>query len=71
MTGIFSMSVILSVTFALALGFAAGCGVKGDPLPPLRPAELGRGVPTYQRALRNVQIGEQNEEEETNVKDKK
>lgn len=27
-----------------------GCGVKGDPLPPEKPPELGRGEPTYRRA---------------------
>lgn len=29
---------------------AVGCGVKGKPLPPLEPAEIGRGAPTYKRA---------------------
>lgn len=28
----------------------SGCGVKGKPLPPLEPAEIGRGAPTYKRA---------------------
>lgn len=27
-----------------------GCGVKGDPIPPGTPAELGRGQPTYKKA---------------------
>jgi hypothetical protein len=27
-----------------------GCGVKGDPVPPGTPAELGRGQPTYKKA---------------------
>lgn len=26
------------------------CGVKGDPLPPEKPAEIGRGRPTFKRA---------------------
>lgn len=26
------------------------CGVKGDPIPPASPPELGRGEPTYKRA---------------------
>lgn len=30
--------------------FIVACGVKGDPLPPERPAEIGRGRPTYKRA---------------------
>ena len=29
---------------------AIACGVKARPLPPLEPAEIGRGVPTYKRA---------------------
>jgi hypothetical protein len=38
--------------FASFLTFTilAGCGVKGKPLPPLEPAEIGRGAPTYKRA---------------------
>ncbi|MFS4458967.1 hypothetical protein [Bdellovibrio sp. HCB2-146] len=30
----------------------AGCGVKGRPLPPLTPAPLGRGEPTYSEATK-------------------
>jgi predicted small lipoprotein YifL len=30
----------------------AGCGVKGRPLPPLNPATLGRGEPTYSEATK-------------------
>lgn len=33
-----------------------GCGVKGDPLPPQRPAELGRGRPTYRRATQRIKV---------------
>ena len=45
--------------FALILfvtATAAGCGVKGDPIPPSRPAELGRGRPTYRRATEKIQM---------------
>lgn len=28
----------------------SGCGVRGRPQPPLVPAELGRGQPTFRRA---------------------
>lgn len=31
-----------------------GCGVKGDPLPPERPPELGRGKPSYIRATEGI-----------------
>ncbi|KHD88590.1 MAG: hypothetical protein OM95_08810 [Bdellovibrio sp. ArHS] len=30
----------------------AGCGVKGRPLPPLNPAPLGRGEPTYKESAK-------------------
>ncbi|NJM10336.1 MAG: hypothetical protein HC883_05635 [Bdellovibrionaceae bacterium] len=33
-----------------------GCGVKGDPLPPEKPVELGRGRPTYKRATEGIPI---------------
>ena len=42
-----------AVTLALALsavGFVSGCGVRGKPLPPEKPAELGRGQPSFKRA---------------------
>lgn len=35
---------------ALAL---VGCGVKGRPLPPLNPAPLGRGEPTFKDATQS------------------
>ena len=41
-------AMVLFLLFASAL--LPGCGVKGKPLPPLEPAEIGRGVPTYKRA---------------------
>ncbi len=34
----------------------AACGVKGDPLPPEKPVELGRGRPTYKRATEGISI---------------
>ncbi len=40
----------LLVLLNLILGISIGCGVKGRPLPPLEPAEIGRGAPTYKRA---------------------
>jgi hypothetical protein len=31
-----------------------GCGVRGDPVPPKIPAELGRGQPTYKGATEDL-----------------
>lgn len=42
-------SAILSLAIAAALS-ATGCGVRGRPQPPLTPAELGRGQPSFKRA---------------------
>lgn len=42
-------SAILSLAIAAAL-FGTGCGVRGRPQPPLTPAELGRGQPSFKRA---------------------
>ncbi len=38
--------------------FAAmqGCGVKGRPLPPEKPAELGRGKPTFTRTTEDFRF---------------
>ena len=49
---IFSLAGILVGAMTLSLG----CGVKGDPLPPERPADLGRGRPTYKRAIEGLKI---------------
>jgi hypothetical protein len=49
-----SRAAILSPFFAVFC--LSGCGVKGDPLPPLIPAELGRGRPTYKRATEGLRI---------------
>ncbi|MEK2643702.1 hypothetical protein [Bdellovibrio sp. BCCA] len=38
--------IALILVFLLPLG----CGVKGRPLPPLNPAPLGRGEPTFKDA---------------------
>lgn len=32
----------------------AGCGVKGDPIPPGTPAEIGRGMPSYKKATEDL-----------------
>lgn len=39
---------------------AVGCGVKGKPLPPLEPAQIGRGAPTYKRTAEQAKPSEVN-----------
>lgn len=43
-------SSFLMVICIMTIGTLVGCGVKGDPIPPATPVELGRGQPTYKRA---------------------
>ena len=50
---------LLIILFVL---IQVACGVKGDPLPPERPAELGRGKPTYKRAAERVKLVPQSKE---------
>lgn len=33
-----------------------GCGVRGDPVPPQRPVEIGRGKPSYKRATEKIKV---------------
>jgi hypothetical protein len=47
---------ILTGNLALAFFFILGCGVKGDPIPPTKPPELGRGQPTYRKATEKIQL---------------
>ena len=42
-------AIVVSSVISASLSIS-GCGVKGKPLPPLEPAEIGRGAPTYKRA---------------------
>ncbi len=42
------------IIFLIAMIGHAGCGVRGDPVPPKIPAELGRGQPTYKGATENL-----------------
>lgn len=59
----------LNLSFLLTLLFAvAACGVKGDPLPPEKPVELGRGRPTYKRATEGLKI-EQNKDSSADDED--
>ncbi len=45
------MLYIFMMIFALAI---TGCGVKGDPKPPLTPAALGHGQPSFKRANKTL-----------------
>ena len=59
---------ILSFRAILILGlsvFVAGCGVKGDPLPPEKPTPLGRGRPTYKRATEGIKLQKRQTNTET------
>jgi len=44
-------SALVLITWLLC-----SCGVKGDPLPPEKPSELGRGRPTYKRATEKIKV---------------
>jgi hypothetical protein len=44
----------ITVLFTLSCLLCAGCGVKGDPEPPLTPPELGHGQPAYRRTTREL-----------------
>lgn len=57
------------IVFALAP--LAGCGVKGDPIPPDRPPSLGRGRPTYRGATEGIKIEKhQRQDDEDEDEDK-
>lgn len=46
-------SLLLQIVFTLL-----ACGVKGDPLPPEKPIDIGRGRPTYKRATEGLRVKE-------------
>ena len=46
----------------LALATLSACGVKGDPLPPEKPMEIGRGRPTYKKATEGIRIDKTKQE---------
>lgn len=45
--------ILASLMLLLAL---PSCGVKGRPLPPEKPAELGRGKPTFTRTTEDFRF---------------
>lgn len=59
---------ILSILFFVPK--LTACGVKGDPLPPEKPADLGRGRPTYKRAVKDIQRAEDEDKKQKTEKDK-
>lgn len=40
----------------------SACGVKGDPLPPEKPMDIGRGRPTYKKATEGLRIDKAKQE---------
>ena len=64
--------LIVNVLIATIFLLVTGCGVKGDPVAPAKPPELGRGQPTYRKATEKIQLqkykpsdDEEKEEKET------
>ncbi len=45
------LTIILSI-----LALCVSCGVKGDPIPPRSPKDLGRGQPTYKGATEELAV---------------
>jgi hypothetical protein len=48
------MKTLLTLLSLLAL--TSACGVKGRPLPPEQPEELGRGKPTFTRTTEDFRF---------------
>ena len=59
--------IFLLITVGVFIGLQVGCGVKGDPVPPGKPAEIGRGEPTFRRAVEDLKL----EEDENTYKRKR
>ncbi|NQY99113.1 MAG: hypothetical protein HRT45_00415 [Bdellovibrionales bacterium] len=52
------------IAVLIGIIWITGCGVKGDPLPPEDAPKLGRGTPTYSRAVDDLEIDKQKIEQE-------
>jgi hypothetical protein len=58
------------IMILLGILFLSACGVKGDPMPPEKAAELGRGRPTYKRAMKDINVAPVAEDPEEEDEDK-
>lgn len=54
--GLVNTRTLVAAFGVLTFGVLSGCGVKGDPLPPEKPLEIGRGRPTYKKATEGIRI---------------
>ncbi|MCB0341965.1 MAG: hypothetical protein H6626_11480 [Pseudobdellovibrionaceae bacterium] len=44
---------LIKLELVISMGVSiSACGIKGDPLPPEKPAEISQGRPTYERSTR-------------------
>ena len=59
------MKFLCAVLFLMSIG----CGVKGDPVPPEDPAYIGRGKPSFKKAVERVDIRTEALDEEKESKD--
>lgn len=57
------------IFFLATLGTLMGCGVKGDPLPPEEPAYIGRGEPSFKKAVQRFDIRTDELEDEKEVEE--
>lgn len=53
----------MKLFYALLTLFVFGCGVKGDPKPPLTPVSLGHGQPSFKRATKPLPTPQTQESE--------
>ena len=59
------MKFLCAVLFLMSIG----CGVKGDPVPPEDPAYIGRGKPSFKKAVERFDIRTEALDEEKESKD--
>ena len=55
--------MIKLISVYVLASFFLGCGVKGDPVAPGIPAEIGRGKPTYKRAMQKLKVKQKSDTE--------